>query len=132
MKEMQEMWGPSLGWEDSLEEGMATHSSSSLENPHGQRTLVGYSPWGCKGSDTTERLTFSTIPGYLWLCPGSGASPDSGASLGDGASLNGESWDTGTSLGNGASTGTGASQAREHPQVMEHPQVENFWTLEHP
>ena len=49
--------GSSLGWEDSLEEGMATHSSSSLENPHGQRTLVGYSPWGCKGSDKTEQLS---------------------------------------------------------------------------
>ena len=24
---------------------------------HGQRSLVGYSPWGCKESDTTERLT---------------------------------------------------------------------------
>ena len=24
-----------------------------LENPHGQRSLVGYSPWGHKGSDTT-------------------------------------------------------------------------------
>ena len=24
---------------------------------HGQRTLVGYSPWGCKESDTTEQLT---------------------------------------------------------------------------
>ena len=24
-----------------------------LENPHGQRGLVGYSPWGCKESDTT-------------------------------------------------------------------------------
>ena len=23
---------------------------SSLENPHGQRSLVGYSPWGCKES----------------------------------------------------------------------------------
>ena len=28
-----------------------------LENPHGQRSLPGYSPWGCKGSDTTERLS---------------------------------------------------------------------------
>ena len=28
---------------------------SCLENPHGQRSLVGYSPWGCKESDTTER-----------------------------------------------------------------------------
>ena len=27
-----------------------------LENPHGQRSLVGYSPWGCKESDTTEQL----------------------------------------------------------------------------
>ena len=27
---------------------------SCLENPHGQRSLEGYSPWGCKGSDTTE------------------------------------------------------------------------------
>ena len=25
-----------------------------LENPHGQRSLVGYSPWGRKASDTTE------------------------------------------------------------------------------
>ena len=30
-----------------------------LENPHGQRSLAGYSPWGCKESDTIERLTFS-------------------------------------------------------------------------
>ena len=26
---------------------------------HGQRSLVGYSPWGCKESDRTERLTLS-------------------------------------------------------------------------
>ena len=25
-----------------------------LENPHGQRSLVGYSSWGHKESDTTE------------------------------------------------------------------------------
>ena len=30
---------------------------SYLENPHGQRSLVGYSPWGCKESDMTERLS---------------------------------------------------------------------------
>ena len=29
---------------------------SCLENPHGQRRLTGYSPWGHKESDTTERL----------------------------------------------------------------------------
>ena len=27
---------------------------SCLENPHGQRSLIGYSPWGCIESDTTE------------------------------------------------------------------------------
>ena len=27
---------------------------SCLENPHGWRSLVGYSPWGHKESDTTE------------------------------------------------------------------------------
>ena len=26
---------------------------------HGQRSLAGYSPWGCKESDTTERLILS-------------------------------------------------------------------------
>ena len=30
---------------------------SCLENPHGQRSLAGYSPWGCKESDTTKHLT---------------------------------------------------------------------------
>ena len=29
---------------------------SCLENPHGQRSLVGYSPWDRKGSDIIERL----------------------------------------------------------------------------
>ena len=28
------------------------------EESHGGRSLVGYSPWGCKESDTTERLHF--------------------------------------------------------------------------
>ena len=30
---------------------------SCLENPHGQRSLAGYSPWGCKESDMTEQLS---------------------------------------------------------------------------
>ena len=39
---MQDTWVRSLGWEDPLEEGMATHSSilSYLKNPHGQRSLA--------------------------------------------------------------------------------------------
>ena len=44
------------GLERSLKEGMATRSRlySCLENPQGQRSLTGYSPWGRKESDTTE------------------------------------------------------------------------------
>ena len=30
---------------------------SCLENPHGRKSLVGYSPWGRKESDMTERLS---------------------------------------------------------------------------
>ena len=32
---------------------------SCLENPHGQRSMVGYSPWGHKESDMSERLTIA-------------------------------------------------------------------------
>ena len=33
---------------------------SCLENPHRQSSLVGYSPWGWKESNTTERLSKHT------------------------------------------------------------------------
>ena len=36
----------SLGREDPLEEGMATHPSIVAWRPHGQRSLAGYSPQG--------------------------------------------------------------------------------------
>ena len=50
---MRETCVRSLGWEDPLEKGTATHSSFlGLENPHGQRSPKGYSPWGHKESDT--------------------------------------------------------------------------------
>ena len=39
---MQETWLQSLGWENSLEEGMATHLVSLPLQ--GQRSLAGYSP----------------------------------------------------------------------------------------
>ena len=52
---MWEAWVQSLDWEDPLEEDMATlFSVLTLENPQGQMSLVGYSPWGCKEMDTTE------------------------------------------------------------------------------
>ena len=39
---------------------------SCLGNPHGQRSLVGYSPWGRKESVTTELL--STTEHLLKTC----------------------------------------------------------------
>ena len=54
MQEMQETWVPSLGQEDPLEEGMATHPVFLPGKSHGERSLVSYSPWGHKESDTTE------------------------------------------------------------------------------
>ena len=54
------MWVQSLGREDSLEEGMATYSSILPGESHGQRSVAGYSPWGHKGSNTTERLSTYT------------------------------------------------------------------------
>ena len=70
-----------LGLGRSLEEEMATHSSI-LGEFHGQRSLVGYSPWGHKESDTTERLHFhfyalekdmATHSSILaWRIPGTG------------------------------------------------------------
>ena len=38
---------------------MAIHSSILPGKSHGQRSLEGYSPWGCKESGTTERLHFT-------------------------------------------------------------------------
>ena len=49
LPEMQETWVQSLSREDPLEEGMATPSSILAcriqHSCHGQRSLVGYSPW---------------------------------------------------------------------------------------
>ena len=53
-QEMQETWVRSLGQEDPLEEEMATYSSIFAGKSHGQRSLVGYSPWGHKEYNTTE------------------------------------------------------------------------------
>ena len=76
LPEMQEIRVQPLGWEDPLEKRIATHSiilsrripgtkeTSRLlwegENPGcSGGAAVGYSPWGCKEWDTTERLTLS-------------------------------------------------------------------------
>ena len=65
-------------WEDYLKKRMATHfnilrefhSSILAGKSHGQRSLAGYRPWGCKESDMTERLNNS---GNLWVPTGSSA-----------------------------------------------------------
>ena len=43
-----------LSQEDALEKGMTITLASLPEGFHGQRSLVGYSPWDHKESDTTE------------------------------------------------------------------------------
>ena len=57
---MRETWVQSLGWEDPLEKGKATHSRIlawripwTVHVDHG----VSKSPWGRKESDMTERLS---------------------------------------------------------------------------
>ena len=60
VKNLPAMWETrvrSLGWEDSPGGGHGNPLQySCLENPHGQRSLVGDSPWSWKESDMTEQL----------------------------------------------------------------------------
>ena len=56
---MQETKAQSLSQEDPLEKEMATTAVFLAGKSHGQRRLVGYSPWGHKESDMPERLTLS-------------------------------------------------------------------------
>ena len=51
---MQETQIRSLGWEDPLEEGMATHSSTLAWRIPWTEQAGGYNPWGHKELDTTE------------------------------------------------------------------------------
>ena len=44
-------------WRSSGEEIGHPLQYSCLENPHGQRSLAVYSPWGNKESDMTEQLS---------------------------------------------------------------------------
>ena len=58
--------------EDLLEKEMATHSSIlvwKVPKSHGQRSLVGYRPWGCTEPDMTQQLTHSLSPALRAWCP---------------------------------------------------------------
>ena len=50
----QETQVRSLGQEDPLKKEMAIHPVFLSRKSNGQRSLVGYSPWGLKKSGTTE------------------------------------------------------------------------------
>ena len=65
---VQETWVRSLGWEweDYLEKEMAADSSILAGEFHGQRSLVGYSPWGPRESDTTQRLNTVHCVTPIW------------------------------------------------------------------
>ena len=56
IQETMETWVRSLGWEDPLEEENGNPLQYFLpEQSHGQRSLVGYSPKGCKELDMTKQ-----------------------------------------------------------------------------
>ena len=52
---MQETWIPSLDWEDPLEKGMATHSSTLACEIPWTEDASGLQSKGSQESDTTER-----------------------------------------------------------------------------
>ena len=65
---MQETWVRSLGWENPLEEGMQPTPIFLPGESHGQRSLVGYSPWGYEESDTTEHTqTYTHTRAYMFV-----------------------------------------------------------------
>ena len=59
----QEMLVQPLGEEDPHKKEMATHSSILAWRSHGQRSLVGYSPWVCRVRHdlATETATISLM-----------------------------------------------------------------------
>ena len=56
---VKETWVQSLGWEDTLEKEVATHSTILAGEFHGL-----YSPLGHKESYTTERLSLTVYQPY--------------------------------------------------------------------
>ena len=58
---MQETWVRSLDWKIPGGGHSNPLQYSRLENPHGQRSLVGYSPRGHKELDTTEWLSTAQL-----------------------------------------------------------------------
>ena len=61
---IQEAQVRSLGQEDPLEKKWQPTPVFLPGESRGQRSQVGYSPWGHKGSDMTERLHFLSFLSY--------------------------------------------------------------------
>ena len=60
---VQEIWVRSLGRKDPLEKGMATTPVFLPGESHGQRSLVGYHPWGWLQRAGHESATNTFING---------------------------------------------------------------------
>ena len=60
---MQETWVQSLGWEDTLKQEMATHSSILAWRIPWTEEPAGYSPKGHKELATTKQLNTFTFKG---------------------------------------------------------------------
>ena len=65
---MQEMHIPSQGWEDPLEEEMATHSRICLKNPMDRGPWLAMVLWVAKESETTEQLNTCIHTHISWFC----------------------------------------------------------------
>ena len=68
---MQEMQVRSLGQEDPWKRAWLHTPVFLLEEFHGQKSLVGSSPWGGNESDTTEGLTLPLSLHLRFLSTGS-------------------------------------------------------------
>ena len=67
-----DLWVGKIPWG---REWLSSHSSILAWRIHGQRSLVGYSPWGCKESDMIEKLTLS----HTWFKVGQSSVQFSGS-----------------------------------------------------
>ena len=59
---MQDAQVQSLGWEDPLEKGIATPPLFLPGESRGQRSLMGYSPWGRRVRHSLVTNTFTFPP----------------------------------------------------------------------
>ena len=92
---MWEIRVQSLGWEDPLEKGIATHSSILAGEFHGQRRLAGYTVHGVAKSQA-QLSNFHFLFGF----PGGSVGKESACEVGDPDSVPGSGRFFGTGNGN--------------------------------